>query len=114
MVVEVDRISYQEEESGFVVAAAAVDRIESGFAAGAVVVVDYQISYQFEESDFGVDRTDYQEEELIDFVVEVGQTSCWRGLRFVDLVAVGCSGRKYQRYSAAAVVGSGFDLMVVH
>ena len=36
--VEVDRISYQEEESGSVVGAvAAADRIESGFAVGVVV-----------------------------------------------------------------------------
>ena len=113
-IVEVDRISYQE--SGFAAAVVAVDRIESGFAVGAVVVVD-RISCLFGESDFGVDRTDYQKEELIDFAVEVGQTSCWWGLRFVDLVAVEfaeCSAQKYQRYFAVAVVGSDFDLRVGH
>ena len=66
----------------------------------------------------GVDRTDYQEEELIDLVAEVDRINCLRGLRFVDLVAVdfaGCFGQKYQRYFVVAVaVGSDFDLMVGH
>ena len=114
-IVEVDRISYQE--SGFVAAVVAADRIDSGFAVGAVVVVG-RISCLSGESDFGVDRTDYhQMEELIDFAVEVGQTSWWWGLRLVDLVAVEfaeCSAQRYQRYFAVAVVGSDFDLRVGH
>jgi hypothetical protein len=63
--------------------------------------------------DFGVDRTDYQEEELIDFAVEVGRTNC----SLAKLVAVDFavySAQKYQRYSAVVGVGSDFDLVVGH
>ena len=56
---------------------------------------------------------------MIDFVVEVDRTNCWRWeLWFVDFAAVelaGCSAQKYhQRYLTVAVVGSDFDLMVGH